>query len=817
MNTGFILRAYIGELYKTPLTVFDLNSEQQPSLSYTFNEHLEQVEHDQFKLTFSMMKYIDINSHTMSSKNHMIENAHCSLLRIGSKIELELSDGTLYIFTITNIKPIIFKNNVQFDYICQDEISFGWSRRNLGMSYSTIERGGVRNIYQITTEVLQSAGIVGWRALPRETNELQTDSLTTQLITLEVKNSNPYNIIIEACNALNAYMSIDWRKKTIYFEQKDKIQFSGYRYYPRTNLQSLEVGASSDNSVTLMHVTGGKDEYDQNISLMPILPQVLHTFWFEYHEAYQTQGIDWNKIIQNDSDYKNMLYYTHYHYNADVEWTSSGHNVNNGDWCGIWIPPEYYQEGNMYSLSLFLSNNEIIDIEMEPMELPNGVIIPFAEISQYEDCIIKDIVDIHKISTRGKIYTIHNENEVWRPIYEFGQIAAVNKSLGNFIYDFSYFVQSGLLKDVQEKELLDMLEIRMAYNNMWLKCLEPIYWRNYSNLYLCVNEAKTTLELLQAARLQDNATDTSYYAGQYQNKILEIQTWLLTLYNNSACISGAIEDPFRFDLINNAMFNEQSDVLIQLKREYDMYVVQMQQSQEYIANNPESSAEENNPYIQQNIDAERTYHLDRIAKLTPVIGKLDGSVHTNCWIYTFEDGTKYPYLATYPRLIMDIYNIMYSAEIEANQPKSIGEQIFNYKANNKMLWTNLYNKYGDFIYEGTYEDDKELNSVSLYNAAVADFQDRKKPNLDVSLSILDLSVLEAVGETNLRVNSKIKIYNKDLNFGENDAQNILSYTNNELVVNTLNYDLRKPGQISISVEQLVPYKYILQKLIQNVN
>ena len=56
-----------------------------------------------------------------------------------------------------------------------------------------------------------------------------------------------------------------------------------------------------------------------------------------------------------------------------------------------------------------------------------------------------------------------------------------------------------------------------------------------------------------------------------------------------------------------------------------------------------------------------------------------------------------------------------------------------------------------------------------------------------------------------------------LNLSEAEGSlNNLSYTNNELIVESVNYDLRDQTNISVTVQQIHSYKSILQKLIQTV-
>ena len=141
------------------------------------------------------------------------------------------------------------------------------------------------------------------------------------------------------------------------------------------------------------------------------------------------------------------------------------------------------------------------------------------------------------------------------------------------------------------------------------------------------------------------------------------------------------------------------------------------------------------------------------------------------------------------------------------------------------LWSTLYNDYSQFIYEATYENSDELDSLSLYNQAIAYFEDYHHPKSSYSVEILNLDDLERIGAPNLKVNSRIRIYNEDLGLDEgtsynsgdpNEKLNNISYTNNELIITALDYELRKSATVSITVEKIIQHQAILQKLIKGI-
>ena len=165
--------------------------------------------------------------------------------------------------------------------------------------------------------------------------------------------------------------------------------------------------------------------------------------------------------------------------------------------------------------------------------------------------------------------------------------------------------------------------------------------------------------------------------------------------------------------------------------------------------------------------------------------------------------------------------------IEQNSDTNYGiyKLITDLEEENHKLWETLYKDYSQFIYEATYENSDEVESISLYNQAISYFEDYHHPKSSYSVEVLNLEELEQIGTPNLKVNTRIRIYNEDLGLDEGvigegdistDKLNNISYTNNELLITALSYDLRKSAAVSITVEKIVQHQNILQKLIKSI-
>jgi hypothetical protein len=146
-----------------------------------------------------------------------------------------------------------------------------------------------------------------------------------------------------------------------------------------------------------------------------------------------------------------------------------------------------------------------------------------------------------------------------------------------------------------------------------------------------------------------------------------------------------------------------------------------------------------------------------------------------------------------------------------------------------MAWRNFYFFYGDYIIEGKYEDEAELDSISLFNQAISHFESLHHPIPSYSFEALDLSILEPIAVPRLAVGSKIKVFSPMINLGEelskdndnkiivNPTLNDISYTNYDMTISSISYDLRNAEKVSIKVEQIIPYLTLLEKMLKQVS
>lgn len=147
--------------------------------------------------------------------------------------------------------------------------------------------------------------------------------------------------------------------------------------------------------------------------------------------------------------------------------------------------------------------------------------------------------------------------------------------------------------------------------------------------------------------------------------------------------------------------------------------------------------------------------------------------------------------------------------------QSLSKKIQDADQANMRQTERLYANYGDFIYETTYENTDELDSVGLYNQTVNNFALYNKPAASYSMTTIDLNCLEQISIPNATVGSKIRVYNEllDLKDGKN---NNLQYTNNDLTITAISRKLRSSDDVSFTVEKTNRINKLVEKLLINL-
>ncbi len=751
------------------VTEFDnLKHESYFNALSTFDENLSCEENDKYQLTFSLSKTIPQIG--KSGEMEYALNPYFPLLSFGAKIILELDELDEIEFVITGISPKTGKNGAILEYTAQDSLSYQWSRRRLGYSYTNSfaddeNAPGPETIYEIARKVIDETymWIDGWSLAT-----VPDDNLSKEKFTLSVQDSNPYNVLIEACTTINAYMKVDFRQKKISFIRKDTIPFSGYRFRPDVNMVDFKPDFSADDMVTVLHVKGAENEYGEVLSLVPAIPEAIEMWLTDHKTDWMERNID-EVFSETDQTGKETQY---------TFWE--------------WIEKESTKEC-LWQIVDSLSSNLDPDYLTEEKK------------KEYDKQV--------------------------KLMKDFTTIANKVPYLGQFIINLDFFKHCGEILDA-EKGSLDNVLKQMRNCNVFLRFYNALKYKLLSNIGLQlvkVEEYAFQIKTTEEAIAEAEETIKEYEGNENQWALLEQARENKRVAEETKAQAIADFDMSMKDLI--ALLKEFYGFAVSVGTkscpEYDHYVSRLSAYKELLK------------------DWERQARIAR-KKYGDILkqGQVDSLViyHWKQKVAEAEQSVKdyNRYIAAY-NLILDGIDV-----IEGGKPYTkvkgwndySGEQTFEITINQRiselekqsaLIWRTFYVLFGDYIIEGEYSDDTEIDSISLFNQAISHFESLHHPIQNYSFEALDLSILEPIAIPRLSVGSKIKVFDPMINLGEkllyDDEGNVagieatlndISYTNYDMTVSSLSYPLRNAEKVSISIEQIIPYQILLEKMIMQV-
>lgn len=115
-------------------------------------------------------------------------------------------------------------------------------------------------------------------------------------ITLDLKNSNLYNGLIELAKVFNADLRFDYVNNYINFMDKDKYTFKGLRLSPTFNLTSLSREETYNEFASALNITGNENVY----SIYPEIPSEFKAFFNDQIDNNFSEFNDYNSTTYAD-------------------------------------------------------------------------------------------------------------------------------------------------------------------------------------------------------------------------------------------------------------------------------------------------------------------------------------------------------------------------------------------------------------------------------------------------------------------------------------------------------------------------------------
>jgi hypothetical protein len=796
----------------TILTDFDTSTN---NTSYTFDESLMQ-EANSSTLNFSMFKY-NINNGIKEL------NYFCSAIKYGTIIVLENESGNIISFNVDSISYKIYQDNVEVDYTCIDTFKYNLSKLNIGYEI-TSDTENENFIGAITfdewAKKIHDECSISWEYIP--INTINKDILLKEgnnsigfnsSFSFSCSNSNAYAALVALAQQEDFILKVDYSSNTFGFIPSKNPVFNGYYVNPQTNLQQLDISSNGENLVTIMNVSGRKNQDDQDFTLIPQIPDKLYTsindsngYWNDTTKKfdssyYKNLGlseddateslfikmgslIPWleNKII-------NIDYFRNNHIISNDQYTKIKNilentlRITNGH---LILETRNYLKNYESSLTYFNKIQCTIDsVCAQYHSFIDAFILANADsktcdYSQEQNSLIKSINEYIK-EIKNNIAILHNIVEVDNFINEkqnnqFNMQKVLYKNIYEFEHFFNSFVGSttttvgqrvySLTTSTVDADIRERAQYVLQLNQYWDSAyLAAIQLGLYlpSNWDCCqliiTNKTAATENYFNFLPLKVDSSDfislneTLIPTIIKSNEKIDCLQWkCMNTYN------GNRVKPTNYNLVTSAPAIDN----IFMKKPNGSYFNYVYT---YIVD-----GQNENSYT---ITAGKFNTLDEITSMmVPNV---------------FPSITEYP-----------IYNL-WSQIFTSIQDTTLEYSLTNYyyyKKQHLDIWKNLYADYPGIFLETNYNNTTALTELQLYTEAKAQFDILSNPTPNYNLGLINDFVLNGQYYTNIKISDQLRInYIENTSLQDELNQLLLK----PLYISSINYNLRDSSNIKVSV------------------
>lgn len=280
------------------------------SIFSSYDEEIEEKEYSQFSLSFKVELFAN-----------GMRNPYISYLTHGRQLRLTLNEDNIIFFNIVGITPTFGVNGIEYSYSCQDSFSYQWSKQSIDINFSTNDSSiwdsvGPKSIYHLLEKLLEIShlhyqwsvdAIIGSSVVQFPDDLYQNKG--TMKISVDLQGT-PYSILTQILNTFNATLTVDYKKNTIFIQNKEKIQYKGFMLNSSINLSNFNYSETSSDICNIMFVSGGTDEYGTPVTLIEPVPTELFDLFLNLDsENLQDVSIaisdkyDYEKIISCYPDF----------------------------------------------------------------------------------------------------------------------------------------------------------------------------------------------------------------------------------------------------------------------------------------------------------------------------------------------------------------------------------------------------------------------------------------------------------------------------------------------------------------------------------
>lgn len=501
-----------------PLTVYENKISNSNS---TYDEKLTEKANSQYSLSFNIELFINGQ-----------RNQYVDYLVNDRILRLTMDDSEIIEFVITSRQPTFSNKGLCYNISCQDYFSYQLSKQQVDINFSTMDENlwgvdiGPKSLDQLVNKVLEISNISNWRLNPNMNDYMLQfpddlyDPKGKLLVSLELTNTTPYNILIEIAKLFNAIMIPDYTTTphNINFYNKERIEYKGLRLYPDINLSNFSYNDKGDNLYNVIHVTGGEDAEGNYVSIVPSMPLSVGKILIETSKInpYTTAGdigaslpqfswddyntapdfmvelnltYDDNYTVTTDANSSFVLevnYDTDFHVLTKILIYTGNADLTTDRYLAE-VPFEIIdnkiiaratmgQANTTYKIRLVYGNYYLFQ---KPSLTNSGTNITYLNIDSnnskfWEDCssikaVGQLIYNLYLSLNSGMILEYANET-----LYYFKDLEKIPQ-VSSALYNFDYWKNNGLLTTQRYNKLQNMLNVDLRNINLLLAAYSQIY------------------------------------------------------------------------------------------------------------------------------------------------------------------------------------------------------------------------------------------------------------------------------------------------------------------------------------------------------
>ena len=806
------------------LTDYDFNN-ANVLVASTYDESIVFDTHSANKLTFKMSKFLLLNG-------QKVLNQFAFQIVHGSKIRLVDKNLRSFNFYITNISYELRSENIIISFDCQSAFSYELTKRNIGYSIEnetgSIDFVGALRLDEWARKIKEECRI-NWQYTPvdiRNEKSLEFGDSYNELRTFSVSNSNAYNALVTLAEAYGMILDVDYNNQSFCFIPSKSIYFKGLYLNPYHNLQQLEISTSSQSMATILTITGLTDIDNNEISLLPDIPQSIIN-WFATTEWAST-------------GYSPFLYSNFLEALADQEGRDLDESelrfidqINKVPWLeNRIINFDYFRTNGFFSQNEY---DKLFNSIYNDLRIINGKRIFYT--SQY----LTNLSETNSLINNFNNINITNSLAAW----EYGIKKTIDSS-GIVGTNFERFnnnfplLESGLTsskKFINRSTLLT--EQINLFDSAHQKFLRNIYlfrktWEeqyketgdttgNYYADNINSTDDSIVIELASIKQKLTSYWNNARSAGKFTNYWIPenwdnisalssatFTTWFAILKVGSNYVINSFIPKVLEEDLRNVSWQYMNTTVNPDLQPGDEWVKATEivsgsyTRQEFINNGFVSQTYEiyYDPYV---IDVTDQNYYFKIETNNKKYYKIDPANQGNA---TYRG--IYLSLASIDKInLAGIYLTMYRYIRSASEIKST--QYREAQKQNKEFWIELYNNYPAVFLEATYKNELATTPELLYSAAFNKFQELSNPEPEYSITAIDLKNITGIDLYQLELGDQIRIED---NLIEQKPDQLKRLLQQRLFISKIDYTLRSDDNIKITVN---PVKYddvLLERLVK---